>query len=37
MKNLAFHIPKKRTFATQNFESLWQSKTHNKETKGSKT
>ena len=37
MKILAFHIPKKRTFATQNFELIWQSKTQNKETKGSKT
>ena len=37
MKNLAFHIPKKRTFATQNFELIWQNRTQNKEMRGSKT
>ena len=29
--------PKKRTFAAQNFEKLWQNRTQNKEMKGSKT
>ena len=37
MKNLGFHILKKRTFAAQKFESKWQNKTQNKETRGSKT
>jgi len=30
-------MPKKRTFAAQNFETIWQNKTHNKETRGLKT
>ena len=30
-------MPKKRTFAAQNFESLWQNKTQNKQKKDSKT
>jgi len=30
-------MPKKRTFAAQNFETIWQNKTQNKETRGSKT
>jgi hypothetical protein len=34
---MAVHISKKRTFATQNFELIWQNKTQNKETKDSKT
>ena len=37
MKKLAFHISKKRTFATRNFEMIWQNKKQNKETKDSKT
>ena len=37
MKKMALHILKKRTFATQNFESIWQNKKQNKETKDSKT
>ena len=28
---------KKRTFAAQNFELIWQKKTQNQETRGSKT
>ena len=34
---LVYRMPKKRNFATQNFESIWQNKTQNKETKDSKT
>lgn len=29
--------PKKRTFAAQNFEKLWQNRTQNKETRDLKT
>ena len=36
-KKIAFHIPKKRTFATQNFELIWQNRTQNKEMRGLKT
>ena len=34
---MAFHILKKRIFAPQNFELIWQNKKQNKETKDSKT
>ena len=37
MKKMARHILKKRTFATQNFELIWQNKRQNKSMKDLKT